>query len=332
MVSGGLVASGGPEGGGGPGERRGRPNGFALAAVLWVMVLVGALSATFLAAARSERRATLRADEEVRARWAARAGLARAISALDASLSSPAGATPLAPRPGGGDTLMGPVAFRMDGLPVRAVLLDARARLDLNAADGETLERLLAAAGLPPEQRRPLVAAILDWRDADRVRRENGAEASDYVALGASRLPADGPFGSADDLGAVRGVTPALLRRLLPLVTVSGDGRIDVNAAPAPVLATLPGLGPAAAVRLAAFRRRELFEDPYGVLRALEPGQRKRLQENLDAFRKRAAFGPRSVELRVEAGRAGTPSFAMVRAEVELAGGRAWQVRGVVER
>lgn len=327
------VRGGGGRGGPGvPRDRPGRPEGFALAAVLWVLVLVGALSATFLAAARSERRATLRAGEEVRARWAARAGLARAVAALHASLSSPAGIAPLAPVPGGGDTLLEPAAFRMDGLPVRAVLLDGRARLDLNTADGETIERLLAAAGLPPGARRGLAAAILDWRDADRVRRDGGAEAPDYVALGASRLPADGPFGSAEDLGAVRGVTPALLRRLLPLVTVSGDGRIDVNSAPVPVLATLPGLGPAAAARLAAVRRRRLFEDPYEVLAALDPGQRKRLQERLDAFRKRAAFGPRTVELRVEAGRAGTPSFARVRAEVELVGGRAWQVRSVVER
>ncbi len=42
-------------------------------------------------------------------------------------------------------------------------------------------------------------------------------------------------------------MTESLALAVQPYVTVNGDGRIDLNAAPEPVLAALPGIGPAGA-------------------------------------------------------------------------------------
>ena len=57
-----------------------------------------------------------------------------------------------------------------------------------------------------------LVDAIGDWKDADDLRRPNGAEAADYQAAGSPYLPANALFETVPELQRVLGMTPALYR------------------------------------------------------------------------------------------------------------------------
>lgn len=319
-----------------PVPRPGRPSavrpgdGFALPAVLWILVLVGAVTATFLAAAQDERRAVANAVESTRARWAARAGLARAAAALDVRLADPA-----APRRfrSAGDSLLPPLRMETNGLPVRVELLDSRARLHLNLVGAPRLRRLLGALGVDAARSERIAAAVLDWRDPDERPRRDGAEAPAYAAAGLSARPRNAPFASVEELRGVRGVFPRLYRRLAPLVTVVGDGRINVNGASAPVLATLPVVdlrGARALVRARTAGR--TFSGAFDVARALPTEQGRLLRDRMEAFEEAAAFGPRRAELSVRAVPPAGGAGATLRGVVELEGGRSWRLVRIRER
>lgn len=307
---------------------RGRP-GFALPAVLWILVLVGAISAGFLAAAQAERRAVANEVERTRSTWAARGGLSRTLAGLDATLAGPAAVRRLR---SAGDTLHDSGVEEIGGVQVRSVLIDARARLRLDSASAGELVALQLALGVPRRHAGRVAAAILDWSDADDRPRPGGAEAFAYRARGLSSRPANRPFRRVDELRGVLGVTRGLYRRLAPYLTVSGDGRINVNAAPAEVLSTLPGLDLASARLVARAREEGPFTGPHQVARALPVEDARGLRRRMDAFSRRAAFAPRQVDLvaRAEVGSSLPP--AVLRGVLELEGGRSWRLLRVDER
>lgn len=312
------VAAGRP----GRGRAARRDAGFALPAALWILVLVAALSAAFLTAARSQRRAVANAAESARARWAARAGFEHAAAALERRLDD-AGAS------GGlgaaGDSLLRGGPLRVNGVSVHASLLDSRARVHLNRATRAELIGLLGALGIERGRAGRATAAILDWRDPDGRTRPGGAEARDYAALELPVRPRDAPFTSLQELKRVRGLG-GLYARLLPYLTVTGDGRINVNSAPVPVLAVLPHLDVAAARAVAAARTDGPIESVYQVLRVLPDETARRIQGRVEAFGRRLAYGPRFGQLRVHARRAGSPVGVTLRAVIELQGGDDWRV------
>jgi type II secretory pathway component PulK len=52
---------------------------------------------------------------------------------------------------------------------------------------------------------RAMTSHILDWRDADEQRREDGAERAEYRAAGRAYTPRNGPFESVDEVKQVLG-------------------------------------------------------------------------------------------------------------------------------
>src|SRR5690606_14967649 len=144
----GVRAGGGGAGCGGgavKGDARGRcagRRGFALLAVLWLIVVLGAVAADFQTGARADVRIAANARAAARARWAAHGGLARTLAALDRVLAAQLAVRLLA---AAGDTLTPPLRFETDGVHVEAVTRDARARLNINAASRAELLRLLDA-------------------------------------------------------------------------------------------------------------------------------------------------------------------------------------------
>ena len=162
-----------------------RADGFALVAVLWILVVMGVVGVAFQVGARAERRAVANARADSRNRWAGRAGLALALRQIDNMLHQSGAAFGLQ---ASGDTVFPPIEFSLDGLTVSAVVLDARARVNLNLADGRQLAALAESVGLSSATAAVLAASVLDWRDTDGLRRTNGAEARDYASL---RPPSD---------------------------------------------------------------------------------------------------------------------------------------------
>ena len=81
-----------------------------------------------------------------------------------------------------------------------------------------------------------------------------------------------GPFGSPAALGRVRGIGPATVRRLEPFLRFSprrdaADPRVALNVADSAALTGLPGIGPALARAILAYRERH---GPFAELKDLE--------------------------------------------------------------
>lgn len=248
--------------------------GFALLSVLWILVGVSALAlAASLAAREGVASATNRADL-ARAAWRAEACVERARAAIaDALLAhrdEPPGAT---------------VWGRMDGEVARSPHLAgtgcdlemraAGAALDLNAADDETLRRLLTAIGRRAAEADSLVDALADWRDPDDTPRPFGAEAGGYRAA-RMRPPRNGPLADVRELRGVRGW--AAVGGIDTLLSVE-PGRVPLGQAPPAVLASLPGFGVEAAARVAELRMRgEAVGDLAAFVGGLSPGARDEAQ------------------------------------------------------
>lgn len=226
------------------------PRGFALVAVLLVLALLGALGAEFAFSMRLEARAARSWKDGVVAAHLAEAAVAQALRELAAEASwavlaedgdltfYTADRKPL-PRLPRQDVRLGAGAFSYR-------ITDEEARLNLNTATPEQVERLLAALGVDRAQRDVIVDSLQDWRDANEEHRLNGAESDDYYL----RLPVpyrsrNGNLESVDELLQIRGVTPRLFYGegatpgLRELVTVKTPGPVNLNTASALVLRAL---------------------------------------------------------------------------------------------
>ena len=107
------------------------------------------------------------------------------------------------------------VAPRYDGPEntMRFGLVPESAKLDLNHASEEQLTSLLTPllTDLEIEYAPELIAALLDWRDADDETRENGAENAYYNELEPAYNAKNGNFDSVEELLLVKGFTAAVL-------------------------------------------------------------------------------------------------------------------------
>lgn len=309
--------------------------GFALLAALWLIATTSALAITFLAKARVDRWQSMNAASELSARQAARAGVQQAVGRLqEAARVAGLGETPkhlfwndLAAHEMGLDSVR-----LFEEQWYRVTIVDAGSRLPLNEASQSELFEFFGTLSLSTEQALALAASILDWRDADDLHRSNGAEWPDYY----SRLPVpvhprNANLQSPVELAMVRGMTPDLLRRCLPLLTFDNT-RVNLNTASEPVLRALPGFGEEA-VRVLMTRRRSgsFLPNLYELESALSPPARAELQRSVSDLIGRISFEPDVVVVRSEGHVSGSPSGrAVIEATVSLSGGEVHVLRSVL--
>jgi type II secretory pathway component PulK len=90
-----------------------------------------------------------------------------------------------------------------------------------------------------------LVDHLMDWVDEDSLRRLNGAEQEDYEKLGFPGYPPNRPFQSLEEMELVPGME--FLMEAKPdwkdFFTVWGDGKLDLNEAPAEAIAAVCRVG-----------------------------------------------------------------------------------------
>jgi len=214
--------------------RRLRP-GLALVAVLWVLMLLSVMAASFLTQTRGSLRLAEGLLREAEAEALADAGFALAVEwLLDARRETRAqadGAAQPASLPGGALTI---------------TIADEGGKIDLNLADHELLQSLLLAQGASLDAAGALADTIEDYRDADGFRRVHGAEDDDYRIAGWAAGAKDAPFELVDELRQVKGMTQPLFERVAPLLTLhSGKSTVNPRTAPKAVLLALPGAVPA---------------------------------------------------------------------------------------
>ncbi len=206
-------------------------HGVALVAVLWVVALLTIIATSFAINMRTESKLSRNQIDAVRAHYLAEAGVQRALVGLMHSV-------PAQRWPADGSVQ----ELAIGAASIRVAVFDESGKIDLNAAPANLLDGLLKTAGVGDDQRLALVAAILDWRDTDELRRMNGAEDNDYRATGLVIGAKDAPFESIEELHLVFGMQPQLARILEPAVTVhSRSARVNTRFASRQVLQALLG-------------------------------------------------------------------------------------------
>jgi len=123
---------------------------------------------------------------------------------------------------------------------------DEEARIDLNTALPDRVDRLLTAVGVEKQGRDIINDSLQDWKDADDLSRINGAESEDYyLKLPVPYRARNGALQDAAELLQIRGITREIFRgdtghpALADLVTVVGRPTVNMNTARAPVLKAL---------------------------------------------------------------------------------------------
>jgi len=138
---------------------------------------------------------------------------------------------------------------------------DEEARVNVNTAGPDRIERLLSAVGLDKQTRDTINDSLQDWKDPDDLRRINGAESEEYLKQPVPYRARNGALQDAAELLQIHGVTRDIYRGvpdhpgLADFVTVVGRDTVNMNTAPAPVLTTL-GLSDAEVAEITSTRVR----------------------------------------------------------------------------
>ena len=215
---------------------RDRQRGIALILVLWLTILLTVIGGSFAYGMRNEALAARNSLSLAQARALADGAIYRTVFELMRPKT-------LADVWSADGTVH---AWDENGSHVVVNALDESGKIDLNTASDGLIKGLLqTAAELDADTAARLIDVIEDWKDADDLRRPNGAEAPDYQAAGLSYKPANAPFESVAELQRVLGMTPAIYGRIADSLTVhSRMTGINPAFASRAVLLAVPGATP----------------------------------------------------------------------------------------
>ncbi|EIK94456.1 general secretion pathway protein K [Pseudomonas sp. M47T1] len=181
--------------------------GVALLLVLWVLAVLSTLLAGLAGTVQLQQRQAGWQAAHVRALLAAEAGLSQAAISLQARDLKARWAANGQPH-----------ALTFDQAQVAVSVRSERGKLDLNAASQADVDRLLRACGAAPSVAEAIAQALQQQRDGST------------------------PLRALEEFRELPGMSAALYRRVLPLVTVwSGQAQPDPSLAP-PRLARALGL------------------------------------------------------------------------------------------
>jgi len=238
-----------------------RERGVALVMVLWILLLVTISTGAYTLMARMDQLEAFTVLSGTRARLAAEAGMNLALL----SLRDPDETTRMVPDGR-------PYVIEYQDVAVEVQVTDERGKLDVNAADEQTLFNLLSGNGLEPDEARLLAAAIMDWKDADEIERADGAELEAYTAAGYAVGPGNRSFVMIEELLQVLGMPWDLYKKMEPGLTVySQAGQPDPAYAPVEALLALPDMTEQDALNFVTDRQSE--ESLNGVGAVLPGGQ-----------------------------------------------------------
>jgi hypothetical protein len=231
-----------------------RRAGFALLAVLWVIVGMAALGLAVALTGRDLLATSTNRIHLARAAWLAEDCVERARAVIAQILAEEWSAA---------DELPGDAWRMLDSTVPQSPLvasagcqLQLRAAgttLNLNTASERALHRLLELHRIPASRADSLVAALQDWRDPDRIPRPYGAERREYQAAGL-HPPRDGPLADVRELRRVRGWAGMPVPDSLFGVD---EDRLCLNHAPLAVIGTLPGITGETLARITERRTRD---------------------------------------------------------------------------
>ena len=196
--------------------------GFVIVAVLWILIALSSLAVIFAVYLSASARAMAIGDTDLQNE--ALVSAAVELSAYQLILT-------------GDDkrSAQGAFHFRMDDANVVVTFTSEAARLDLNYASKDVLAAFFAGLGANKDAANEDAERVIGWRTRPAPGSSNEEEAR-YAALG--YVPRQSVFTHANELALVAGLSPTLVDRALPFVTVfNGSSDIDDSIAAPEVIA-----------------------------------------------------------------------------------------------
>jgi general secretion pathway protein K len=205
-----------------PGPAR-RERGFALLIVLWTLALLALLTTQLTAAGRAQTQL---------------AGNLRSAALLEAAADGGVSEAVFRVLQGAWLADGKPHEVSIGGVGVEVRVADEAGKINPNFSPPAVMESLLRNIGVEPGKAANLSAAIADWRTRGSQPRAGGAKLAQYKAAGTDWGPAGRPFESLDEMGLVLGMTPQIMARLRPYLSVFKEGEVQrAGAAPEAVQA-----------------------------------------------------------------------------------------------
>lgn len=204
-----------------------RQQGFALLLVLWTMVLLSMVGSRIAANGRAEAQLAANVRDAAVTEAAADGAVQDAAFHL---LDAPA------------------QRWAADGIARRLALPGAVVEVRVESEDGKVnpnlasaplLAALLHEVGADTQTAGLIADGIVRWRFPWVRPGMNDPALEAYRAAGLDYGPAGAPFRSLDEVGAVLGMTPALLARVRPYLSLYASTTPDPASASRPVLAAL---------------------------------------------------------------------------------------------
>jgi general secretion pathway protein K len=197
-----------------------RSAGFALLIVLWTLVLIAFLVLHLTASGHIEIRIADNLVDNAVTAAAADGAINEAIFML------------ASPRPDQRWALDGAAhPLTVGNCRVLVRLDDEAARINPNLASPALIDALLLAVGADPDTARNLTAAITDWVGTSDNAQPQAALVAEYQAAGLDYGPPGTPAETLGEFGRVLGMTPALMAKLRPHLTLYGPAEPDPSAA-----------------------------------------------------------------------------------------------------
>ena len=213
------------------GRRRGRADqrGFALLIVLWTTALLALIGAQVTSAGRTEAQLAGNLRGAAIAEAAADAAVREAaLRLMQAGAARPAVAS---------------YVIRLPQAAVEVSVESEQRKLPLNTAPLPILAAMLRLLGADERASVVIATQIADWRSPANFPMKNGAKAPQYKAAGRQYGPANRPFRSLEELTLVLGMTPPLLAKLAPHLSVYIQSSPKPAMADPVVLASMRELG-----------------------------------------------------------------------------------------
>jgi general secretion pathway protein K len=121
-----------------------------------------------------------------------------------------------------------PHQMQIGSFAVTIHLTDENGKLNPNYAPAQLMAALISAVGVDPGRAATLAQAISDWHAAQNPEQL----VQQYRTAGMAVAPTGQPFRSVEELGLVMGMTPDVLARLRPYVSVYAPGPLAVSHSP----------------------------------------------------------------------------------------------------
>lgn len=246
--------------------------GSALLAVMWLSAALAAIAFSLAVTVRGETERTSTSVDSLRAYYLARGAVERATLEVLWSISA---ANPLLPRNAT------EITYHFASGDAHVEFIPEAAKLDVNRASPEILNRLLLAMGVEPGRAVVIAAAIDDWR---RPAPQGSSFDGYYSAQTPSFLAPHASFQEIEELLQVKGVTPEIfygtyapaqtqtlggarslvrLPGLADCLSVYGPrAAVDANTASPPVMLAL-GIPPEAVAMIVERRRVAPFDQQH---------------------------------------------------------------------